>query len=150
LQRNDSGNNNIYAVDISDPCNLVEFFICTDTNEQRNPALSGNIVVWADDRNGNWDIYGYDISTKTEFQITDNTADQENPDISGHTVVWEDKRYGQKDIYAVILYGPQVPRCLSPLQGDLNNDCKVDFTDFALLTASWLHCNLDPPEACWK
>jgi beta propeller repeat protein len=150
LQRSDGLNSNIYAIDISDPFNPIEFPVCTDANEQRAPAVSGNIVVWQDTRNGNWDIYGYDISTQTEFQITDNAADQEYPDISGYTVVWEDNRNGQTDVYATILYGAQVPKCLSPLQGDLNNDCKIDFTDFALLTANWLECNLDPPSACWE
>jgi hypothetical protein len=38
--------------------------------------------------------------------------------------------------------------CTSPVEGDLNNDCKVDFKDFAILSAHWLECNLDPPEAC--
>jgi beta propeller repeat protein len=136
----------INCIDISDHNNPIELMICSNAC---NPAISGNIVVWQDVRNGNWDIYGYDISTHTEFQITDNTADQEYPDISGHTVVWVDKRNGHKDIYATILYGAQVPKCLSPLQGDLNKDCKVDFTDFALLAANWLQCELDPPEVCW-
>jgi beta propeller repeat protein len=140
---------NIYAVNISDPCNPIEFPVCTDANGQRNPAISGNIIVWEDDRNGNWDIYGYDISTQTEFQITTNTADQTSPAISGHTVVWSDSRHGQKDIYATILYGPQVPKCLSPIQGDINGDCKVNLVDFALMTNNWLKCNLDPNEACW-
>jgi beta propeller repeat protein len=144
-----NGNEDIYGADITDPCNPIEFEICTDINSQNYPAISGNIVVWQDYRNGNDDIYGYDILTETEFQITDNTAEQRNPDISGHTVVWEDYRNGQPDIYATILYGAQVPKCLSPLQGDLNNDCKVDFADFAILTTNWLECNLDPPEACW-
>jgi hypothetical protein len=39
--------------------------------------------------------------------------------------------------------------CTKPIVGDLNNDCKVDFQDFAILASSWLQCNLDPPEACW-
>jgi len=140
----------IYGFDVSDPCNPIEFPVCTDENEQWYPAISGNIIVWQDDRNGNWDIYGYDISTQTEFQITTNTADQTSPAISGHTVVWEDKRHGQSDIYASILYGPEVPRCTEKLQGDLDNDCKVDYKDFATFAQNWLDCNLDPPSACWN
>ena len=41
------------------------------------------------------------------------------------------------------------PICTEPITGDLNNDCKVDFLDLAILISSWLDCNLDPPEACW-
>jgi len=32
---------------------------------------------------------------------------------------------------------------------DLNEDCKTDFYDFAILAAGWLDCNMDPPEDCW-
>ena len=32
-------------------------------------AISGNIVVWEDQRTGNLDIYGYDLSSKSEFVI---------------------------------------------------------------------------------
>ncbi|MCE5341313.1 MAG: formylglycine-generating enzyme family protein [Planctomycetaceae bacterium] len=38
--------------------------------------------------------------------------------------------------------------CLTAFPGDLNGDCKVDFTDFALLASHWAECNLDPAEAC--
>jgi hypothetical protein len=34
--------------------------------------------------------------------------------------------------------------CTKPIPGDLNNDCKVDFQDLAILASSWLQCNLDP------
>lgn len=39
--------------------------------------------------------------------------------------------------------------CVKPLEGDLNNDCKVDLLDFALFAAHWLDCNLEPKEACF-
>jgi hypothetical protein len=41
------------------------------------------------------------------------------------------------------------PTCSAPIVGDLNNDCKVDFRDFALMAANWLKCNLQPQSACW-
>jgi len=145
-----NGNSDIYGADITDPCNPIHFAICTDANEQSQPDISGNIIVWEDNRNGNEDIYGYDLSTETEFQITDNTSTQRFPAINGHTVVWEDWRHGHGDIYATILYGPIVPRCTSPVQGDINGDCKVNFADFVLMLNNWLECNLDPPEACWQ
>jgi hypothetical protein len=40
-------------------------------------------------------------------------------------------------------------RCLEPIPGDLNNDCRVTFIDFAIMTSHWLECNLDPPSECW-
>ena len=37
--------------------------------------------------------------------------------------------------------------CTKPIVGDLNDDCKVDFLDLAILASSWLQCNLDPAPA---
>jgi hypothetical protein len=34
-------------------------------------------------------------------------------------------------------------------EADLNEDCKVDFSDFALFAAEWLDCNMDPESSCW-
>lgn len=41
-------------------------------------------------------------------------------------------------------------RCLKAILGDINNDCKVDFADFAIMALHWLECNLDPPSECWE
>lgn len=71
-----------------------EFRITTDRHSQCFPAIYGDIVVWEDDRNGNDDIYGYDLSTSTEFQITTDTNDQGSPALYGNIVVWEDDRKG--------------------------------------------------------
>jgi probable HAF family extracellular repeat protein len=50
--------------------------------------------------------------------------------------------------YAFILLTPVV--CTAPVAGDLNDDCKVDFADFAVMATHWLDCNLEPKEACWQ
>ena len=55
-------------------------------------GISGNRVVYADTRNGNTDIYCYDLTTGDELRITDEPALQFNPAISGDTIVWEDWR----------------------------------------------------------
>jgi beta propeller repeat protein len=65
-----------------------------------SPAVSGNIVVWEDLRNGNYDIYGYNIETATEFAVYTDSANQEYPAVSGNIVVWQDWRNGNADIYA--------------------------------------------------
>ncbi|OHB78100.1 MAG: hypothetical protein A2Z25_23385 [Planctomycetes bacterium RBG_16_55_9] len=41
------------------------------------------------------------------------------------------------------------PVCVQKPAGDLNEDCRVDFQDFALLAESWLVCNLRPESECW-
>lgn len=140
----------IYGADISDSQNVIKFPICTEPSSQYTPAISGYNVVWRDYRNGNQDIFGYNLLTHTEYIVTDNSASQQFPAISGNIVVWEDNRNGHYDIYATVLYGPDVPQCISIPRGDLNGDCKVDLQDFSIFMQYWLECNLDPPEACFQ
>ncbi|MBU7037062.1 MAG: hypothetical protein HXS52_03955 [Theionarchaea archaeon] len=73
--------------------------IVVDQHSQVNPALYGTVVVWEDNRNGNPDIYGYDLSTGEEFQVTADESRQENPAIYDRIIVWEDNRNGNSDIY---------------------------------------------------
>jgi hypothetical protein len=40
--------------------------------------------------------------------------------------------------------------CTGPIESDLNNDCRVNFSDFAIFASEWLDCNFDPPEVCWE
>jgi len=40
------------------------------------------------------------------------------------------------------------PQCVNPPKYDLNNDCRVNFFDFALLVSEWLDCGYDDPAAC--
>ena len=49
--------------------------------------------------------------------------------------------------YATIKY-IQRGYCISPVVGDLNNDCKVDVEDFAMLASHWLECNYALEEDC--
>ena len=149
-QDNFTGSWDIYAADISDLNNPVEFAITLNDSSQTNPDIDDNIVVWQDLRNNNWDIFGYNLTTREEFQITDDPADQINPAISGNVVVWQDNRSRNWNIYAAVLDGPQAAKCASRITGDVNGDCKVDFTDLTLMVAHWLECNLEPNEVCWQ
>ncbi len=62
--------------------------------------MDGDYIVWSDDRNGNSDIFGYQISTGTEFAISTAAGDQLSPRVSGDYVVWQDSRNGNADVYA--------------------------------------------------
>jgi TolB protein len=66
---------------------------------QVRPAIHSNIVVWADTRNGNSDIYGHDLDAGEELRITTNPEDQYSPAIYGNVVAWTDRRNGRGDIY---------------------------------------------------
>ncbi|MBU7014150.1 MAG: hypothetical protein HXS52_04950 [Theionarchaea archaeon] len=58
--------------------------------DQIYAAIYGTIVVWQDNRNGDWDIYAYDLSAKEEFPISTDAGDQKYPAIYGNIVVWRD------------------------------------------------------------
>lgn len=77
---------------------ITETRITTNPSNSLNPDIYGNTIVWQDDRNGNWDIYIFDLSTKEQIHTT-NTANQVSPAIYGNRVVWEDERNGGCDIY---------------------------------------------------
>ncbi|KKG12444.1 hypothetical protein EO98_03250 [Methanosarcina sp. 2.H.T.1A.6] len=78
---------------------LTEYQITTNELGQEWPVIYNDMVVWQDNRNGNDDIYMYDISTSNEIQVTANSSDQSWPDIYGDRIVWMDKRHGNTTIY---------------------------------------------------
>ena len=84
------------VVMVSPAVGAGEVKIETLDSVQGHPSISGDRIVWEDNRNGNWDIYLWNISTETETLITTNTStsDQRNPSISGNLIVWEDNRHG--------------------------------------------------------
>ena len=43
--------------------------ICTEDGDQQNPAIYWDRIVWEDNRNGNWDIYMYDLTADEETPI---------------------------------------------------------------------------------
>ncbi len=57
------------------------------------PSVSGTLIAWEDNRNGNGDIYLYNLSNSEELPLCTDPADQRNPKISGDWVVWEDRRH---------------------------------------------------------
>lgn len=119
-QDSSSGHWDIYAQSLD--CNgrkIGDNFLVNDDetiSNQMFPDVSANIeetlvIVWQDNRNGNWDIYGqrYDKNmTKLgdNFKINDdiNNANQQKPSVNvdekgNFLIVWEDDRNGKSDIY---------------------------------------------------
>lgn len=104
-------------------------------DDHEHADVYNNVVVWQDRRNGNWDIYGRNLTSGEVFRITDHGADQIHPAISfspwlkGYVVVWQDRRNGTWDIYGAVIDGPEVAGCASPLRWDVNVDSVVDAND---------------------
>lgn len=68
------------------------------------PAVSGDFIVWRDDRTGDNNIYLYDISTGEERQLTDTSMYwEEKPVISDRFVAWQDDLW-EGDGYDIVLY----------------------------------------------
>src|SRR6266576_4319752 len=81
------------------PAAGTERQITTDPHDQERAAISGDRIVWLDSRNGNNDIYMFDLATGTARQVTTDPNDQAAPAISGDRIVWQDARNGGGDIY---------------------------------------------------
>jgi beta propeller repeat protein len=87
--------------------------VVQEPGDQVNPSLSGNLVVYQDNRTGHldesgrwageWNIYLKDLSTGIEQPVCTAPGDQISPVIKGNTVVWQDNRNGNWDVYAAVL-----------------------------------------------
>lgn len=78
---------------------LGERLVASAPETQAKPVVYNNIIAWMDIRNGNWDIYLYDLSTGEERQVTASPAFQGNPAIFGSRIAYEDNRNGNVDIF---------------------------------------------------
>ena len=105
LEDHRAGNADIYGYDVT---TSTPFTVCTNPAQQTAPRISGNWVVWQDQRSGDWAIWGSAIDPTTDTvglagPISPEPKagfDQTEPDVSGDYVVWVDNRYGDQDIFA--------------------------------------------------
>lgn len=98
----------IRMVDITDR-NAPELFIVSDIleNDEQNPAIHGNIVVWQDGAEGSLDVYGADITDPyypMEFVVSYADQNQLSPAIHRSTVVWQDDYFGDEDIFSADIW----------------------------------------------
>ncbi len=100
------GDYDIYIADINNPSEPLVFVI-GDSNDQSNPAVYENMVVWQDyvvwGDSADWDIRVADINNLADpqiFAVSDIVDNNERkPAIHGNTVVWQDGDAGDFNIY---------------------------------------------------
>jgi beta propeller repeat protein len=107
------GDWDISAADISDH-NEAFVYPVTDIaeNDERNPAISGNIVAWDDGPAGNTDIYCADITdlaNPAEFPIANFEFEQRSAALYRTIAVWQDNFFGDFDILGADIWQRNKP-----------------------------------------
>ena len=70
-----------------------EILIASGLTRRINPVISGDLIVWQDRRNGNWDLYLYNltmgnVAPGNETLLTSGPGDHTNPAFDGIRVAW--------------------------------------------------------------
>ncbi len=87
----------LYAFEISQ--NVTTRITTTPGIIENTPNIFSNIVAWTDYRNGNADIYAYNLDSNQMFPICTAPSDQSYPSVYLDKIVWQDTRDGVSRIY---------------------------------------------------
>ena len=79
----------------------TETRITADPGDQYDPSISGNLVVFTDERGSDTDVYDYDISKGQELPVVVAPNNQELTDVSGNRIVYTDYRTADIIVYQV-------------------------------------------------
>lgn len=89
----------IVVIGVPDRCNAADSIpfvseVClTDVvSDKIDIDMYQDKVVWVDKRDGNWDIFMYDLTSQQEVRITNDPTDQFDPKVCGNRIVWLDNR----------------------------------------------------------
>ena len=97
---------------------IGETRVTASTAHEKNPAISGRLIVWEDNRTGDWQIHVYDLGPDGIFGTADDggetalTAgayDHQHVTVSGRLVAWEDSRNTGWDVYVYGLGPDGIP-----------------------------------------
>ena len=75
---------------------------------QFNPAIEGNWIVWADNRNIEVDIYGFDLLRNAEIRITSTAQDESQPVLDGEWLGCMQNALDAKSANATLIHLPSL------------------------------------------
>ncbi len=84
---------------VNPPADPAEQPLVTNPEKQHNPAIYDHLVVYQDYRNGNSDIYLYNLNNNTEIPLVTAPEEESLPRIYGNYVVYEKLVDNQREIY---------------------------------------------------
>jgi beta propeller repeat protein len=83
-----AGNDQIFLASVSGAFPTAA--ITSAASAKSQPRVSGNRVVWNDQRSGDYDIYGYDLTSKSEAKVLGQAGvDETLGDLDGDRVVYQ-------------------------------------------------------------
>jgi beta propeller repeat protein len=78
--------------------------ITNDPGGQYHPVIYDHWIVWSDNRNTQFDLYGYNLKRGEEVQLTDTPEDETRPYINGDWVVYHEDSGGELNINLRLLH----------------------------------------------
>ncbi len=68
--------------------------LTTNSFGQYHPVLYGNFIAWQDNRNGEVDLYGYDLLRQAEVRVTSTAENETRPFLDGPWLVCQEDSLG--------------------------------------------------------
>lgn len=78
--------------------------ITDDPGGQYYPVIFEHWIVWADNRNTQFDLYGYNLKRQAEIQLTNTPEDETRPYLNGDWVVYHEDSGGELNINLRLLH----------------------------------------------
>ncbi len=105
--------NSVYAKNLTDKSLQI---IGSNSYANFYSSIDGNNIVYQSQRNGSYDIYLYNLKTKSEIRLTNSYQNDESPSIKNNVVTWRRQNSnGRYDIHYI-----NIKSALEKIYTDLN------------------------------
>lgn len=78
--------------------------ITNDPGGQYYPVIFDHWIVWSDNRNGQLDLYGYNLKRNAEIRLTNTPEDETRPYINGKWVAYSEDSAGELNVNLRLLH----------------------------------------------